>query len=1032
MSSYRFSAIGWTLLALALAPSAEAARPRVTPDDLHPGLVTTYRGPANGKTIEIVLPEPTIALALNKGKACHPRLEAEGGTVRWQGYLNVLRPGSYRFSARLRGKLRVTVAGKEVFDGEGKSETPVLQRGPETRLEAGVLPLAAEFTRLPGGARVELFWQAPHFYIEPLPARVLGHLPNRVPAGLHASLLEERGRYLAEEHNCASCHRVEENDRLARGLRGRQGPNLSKAGQRLYPGWIYQWLDAPQKLRPESPMPEMFGHDEAGRVERYAVAHYLASLGGPLRPNARQPNPRDLRRSSGRGRRLFDSLGCVACHQPDGGKEQAAPKWQSLTGARSRYPLRGLGSKTTPEQLAAYLRNPLAIDPSGRMPHMLLKDDEARDLAHYLVGQDEEETIKRALPPAPAKELMVAAFRRVDARAEELQAFQRLPDAAQWNDLGKRLVIDKGCNNCHTIAPGGKNFATVLASATFDEVKSPKTHQAGCLAEEADKQGKAPRFSLEGADRQALRRFLGEGTAGAGSPAPAHAGRVALERFNCLACHSRDGAGGLATELIVKLQKLEKADNAEAVVPPPLTGVGHKLRTPWIREVLLHAGRARPWMGLRMPQFGEANVGHLPEALAALEGAAAEEKVHRVAVTAARIEAGRRLVGKQVFGCINCHDIAGVANTGTRGPDLARMSQRVRYDWYRHWMEEAQRMQPGTRMPTIFTDGKSTFEGMFDGNANAQAEAIWAYLALGPTLPLPEGLEPPKGLVLTVKDRPLLLRTFMPDAGSRAVAVGYPVGVATVFDAKTCRLAYGWTGNFLDASPVWDGRGGNPAKVLGARFWTAPAGCPWAVNNSSEPPDFAAQARDPAYGAGVKEGTLFQGRRRLSFQGYSLDQAGLPTFRYRLDEDAEHTLDVMERPEPLRNAAGVGLARRFALALPRGRKTWLLAGESKYLPRLLDGKGSAIALDLSTGRAEVPASGRVVVLPQGDGKAIVLTLGKAPAGSRWHLLRQGDTWKAMLGLPPARGEGATTQVDLHVWSPYRDDPALLKELLGGK
>src|SRR5262249_27034621 len=160
---------------------------------------------------------------------------------------------------------------------------------------------------------------------------------------------------------------------------------------------------------------------------------------------------------------------------------------------------------------------------------------------------------------------------------------------------------------------------------------------------------KAPRFTLTAQDRQALRAFLREATAGAGSPAPAHAASVTLRRFNCLACHSRDGEGGLTTQLTEDLRRFAKAENAEAVSPPHLTGLGAKLRPPWVKQVLTGAGRARPWMGLRMPQFGEANVGHLPEGLAALEGAAADDAVYRVSLTAAKIEAGRRLVGRQAL-----------------------------------------------------------------------------------------------------------------------------------------------------------------------------------------------------------------------------------------------------------------------------------------------------------------------------------------------------------------------------------------------
>ncbi len=1032
MSGHPLTAFGFVRLVLVvpvlLAPGGPAAA-AVDVEDVRPGLVAVYRD-AGRKPVEITLLEPTIAVALKPGEAAHPRLRADGGTIHWRGYVNVLRAGSYRFSARLRGKLRLTLAGKEMLAAEVAGDRPAVKDGPEVRLESGLHPLAAEFTRLPGEARLELSWRSPHFYPEPLPFDHLFHLPAGLPAALAASVRQEHGRFLVEEHNCMGCHRVEDKDQLARGLLPRKGPDLSKVGERVHAGWLYAWLETPHKLRSGTAMPELFGRDEAGRVERYAVAHYLASLGGPLK-KAPRPNPMQVTSSRARGRRLFNSIGCVACHQPDGDAGKEAARGRALTGARKNYPLAGLGSKTTPDKLAKYLENPAAVDPSGRMPHMLLRGDEARDLAEFLCAE-EKKTVAKDLPEPPTPEQMTAAFKRVDARADELAAFLRLPAAARWDDLGKRLVIDRGCNNCHTIAPGGKGFANMLASATFEEIKAPRAQTRGCLSDEAGKRGKAPWFGLGKDQRQAVRDFLTEGTRGAGSPAPTHAARVALERFNCLACHGRDGRGGLAPQVVEELRRYEKAENSEAVLPPPLTGVGHKLRTGWLRSVLLHGGRARPWMALRMPQFGEAHVGKLPEALAALEGTDPEDKVHQVALTAAKIQAGRRLVGKQVFGCISCHDIAGIPNTGTRGPDLATMNQRVRYDWYRRWLQQAQRVQPGTRMPTVFPEGKSTNETVLGGSPDAQAEAMWAYLSLGPTLPLPEGTEPPhKGIVLTPEGRPILLRTFMPDAGSRALAVGFPGGVATVFDAQRCRLAYAWSGNFLDAAPVWDGRGGTPAHVLGARFWVAPPGCPWGVNDSNEPPDFAALAKDPARGADPGEGKVFQGKPLLHFKGYAVDKEGVPAFHYRIDAEGGGALDVKERPQPLRSTAGVGLARHFALAVPKGQRAWLLAGESGSAPRVLDGKGAATAVDAKTGRAEVPAAGRFLVLPQDGGRAVVLALTAAPKGATWLVQREGNSWKAIVALPPAR-EAGRVPVDLNVWSLYRDEPALLKELLAGK
>jgi mono/diheme cytochrome c family protein len=1005
----------------------------VDPDNLRPGLVAVYRDTAGPTPTEVYQRDPTIAVNWKAGESAHPRLAADGGSARWEGYVNVLRPGPYRFSVWLRGKFRLRVTGREVLAAEVTGAAAALREGPEVQLEAGVHPLVADFTRLPGAARVELLWQAPHFATEPLPYDHLGHLPAAVPQRLAVDQVVERGRFLAEEHSCTRCHQPADGDRLARGLQPRQGPDLSKVGERAYPGWIFHWLEAPHRLRPGTAMPQMFADDEAGRVERYLVARYLASLGGPVKTSGKRPSR--LPDVINRRQRLFASLGCVTCHGDEKTGSQPAPARSlyalaSGAGGPSVVRLTGLGSKTNPERLAAYLQNPLAVDPSGRMPNLLLSGKEAEELAWFLCNS-KVPGVGRELPEPPKPEQIRETFRRVDARPEELAAFARFPAEQQPVELGKRLVIDKGCNQCHTIAPQGQPFAAVLASASFDDVKKPAAQAKGCLADDRAKRGKAPWFNLGNQDRTALRAFLQEGTRGAGTGAPAYAARVTLQRFNCLACHNRDGEGGLTSQFIEDVRKFDKAENAEAVSPPPLTGVAHKLRTPWLKQVLTGAGRARPWMSLRMPQFGEANVGHLPTALAALEGVEPEDQVYRVPLSAAGIEAGRAMVGRQAFGCISCHDIAGVVNAGTRGPDLALMNQRVRYPWYRRWLEQAQRMQAGTRMPTIFPDGHSTLATVLDGKAEAQADAIWAYLSLGPALPLPEGLDPPKGLVVQVKDRPVVLRTFMPDAGARALAVGFPRGVSVAFDAATCRLAYAWSGNFLDATPVWANRGGSPAHILGARFWNAPRGCPLVVTPSEAPPDFDAHVNDPAYGVSPPEGVLYKGPRQLAFEGYTVDHDGRPTFRYRLNAAETSPVEVQERPEPLQSPVAFGVKRRFSFTLPAQQKAWLLAAEANGEPRLLDPTGAEVKLDWKAGAAELPTAGGVLKLPQGGDKVVLLKAAAAPEGSRWLLVRQGGGWQALLRIP-APAAPARVHIDLNLWAPYRDEPGLVKELVRGK
>lgn len=716
-------------------------------DDLRPGLVTTHRDAAQR---EIMWLEPTIAMFLKAGESAHPRLDALGGGTRWEGYVNVLRPGNYRFNAVIRGRFQLRVADKEALNIESTAAAPVLQEGPEVRLETGIQPLSAVFTRLPGIARLELFWQAAHFRKEPLPHDPLGHLPAQVPVRLAVDLSQERGRFLAEERNCIGCHQAEDNDRLAKTLTPRQAPDLSHAGERIRPNWIYHWLGSPRKVRPGAVMPRLFGDDEIGRAERYAVARYLESLGGPVPANAKPVNDEASENSRKRGEQLFTQTGCIACHSTagpaSGGRRPAdrRDEIRELTPPARRQEMSGMGSKTTPAKLAVFLANPLAVNPSGRMPNMLLKQHEALDLAIFLC-HDRDAAIGPDLPETPRKEALRATFQRVDPRPDEWPAFEKLKPDVQWIDLGKRLVIDKSCNSCHTIEPDGKPFAQQLASASFDDLKETRRHTTGCLTDDTSNRGKAPAFDFDEADRKALRLFLKEGTTGAGSPAPSYSARIALERFNCVACHSRDGAGGLSPELIQQLRRYEKAAEIEAISPPTLAGVGHKLRTPWLKQVLTQGARARPWMGLRMPQFGEKNVAGFAEALATLEGAEPDDIIHQVPMTDAKIEIGRRLIGKNAMSCISCHDLAGVVNTNARGTDLASINQRVRYDWYRRWLEQPQRMQPGTRMPTVFPDGKSLLGDILGGSADAQAEALWAYLSLGLRLPLPDGLQPPRG-----------------------------------------------------------------------------------------------------------------------------------------------------------------------------------------------------------------------------------------------------------------------------------------------
>jgi mono/diheme cytochrome c family protein len=1023
--------------------SANPTAPAVDPSELKPGLIVSFTGPENELGTAITRLDPTVALTLAPGETAHPRMPRLA-TARWRGHLNVVRPGKYTFSATLRGRLVVTVGGRTVFDAENTGEAKSVT-GAEVALAGGVQPFEAVFT-IPaaGAARVELLWEGPGFVREPVPHQFLGHLPDDRPPTLARTTELERGRFAFEELACARCHKPDANDRMAKGLADRTGPNLTDVAKRSYAGWLDAWLADPARLRPHTAMPAMFADTEAGRAERYAVVAYLVSIAGgsPLEPSRAPTISGEYRQSMERGRVLFTVTGCAACHQePQPRKaarndEDEKPPLRpedflyglgTPEGPAAKYSLGALGSKYRPETLAAYLRDPLKVNPSGRMPHMVLDSREALDLARYLCRVTDE-TLSTAMPAAgglrPAL-ISGEVFATSGTTADQYAAFKKLPAERQWVELGRRLVVTKGCVNCHAVEPGGKPVEPAAVFPSLAEIRKAGG-ASGCLTPDphADK---APEYKLDANASAALAAFLKDGLTGAGSPAPTHAARVALKRFNCLNCHSKDGEGGIPAELADAMRLMERAENADDVRPPLLTGIGHKARTSWLKAVLTQGGRARPWMQLRMPQYGPQNVGGLPEALAFLEGTLPDDTVRKVPLDAERIAAGKAIVGKGGLGCISCHDISGVPNTGTRGPDLATIDQRVRFDWYTRWLHQPLRMAPGTRMPQAFVDGKSTLATVYKGDADAQAEAMWAYLSLGPGLPLPEGMEPPRGVVLAVKDRPELLRTFLPDAGTKAIAVGYPGNVSVAFSADQCRLAYAWAGNFLDASPVWNNRGGSPAKLLGPRFWVAPPGHPWGLTASLHiPPDFLGRANHPAFGTPLplEPARVYDGPPAVGFDGYTLDRDGRPTFRYHLAGNRNAILKVAETPSPLNATVAAGVQRQFAVEVPGGYQAWFLAGVTAREPRVI-GAGGPVAI---SARGTVPVARTRLVLPADGDRATVLEVTDAPDGTAWRFeAAPAGGWLAIVRLPGSEGP-LKAKLTLTVWGLPKDDDALLKGL----
>ena len=946
-----------------------------------PGMLFTIKG---ARIESVTRLEPTIALDLQPGQSAHPRI-AQAQSYHWIGSIRILEPGDYRFIARSEGTFKLTVNGQEALSKPLK-------------LPAGTHPIEATLT--PTGPRMlcELSWVGPDFTQEPLPHQVLSHQLNQRPKEFAEQRLEEQGRMHFEEMSCIRCHAS--GSAMAKTIVERTGPTLVGLHDRMVPGWVDAWLEDPQQFRPTTTMPHLFTKDAQGNAERYAVLSYLFSEESN-RPPEPSINPQQLLRSINRGQNLYVTTGCAACHglreetkteiPEDFDAEPIEPLkrddwihgYGRADGPVQLYPLKLVGNQATPSALADYLRDPMKLNPHGRMPNMRLDEDSALDLARYL-ALDRDLQRPSKMPEAPATT-------PTDLAQMMKVPLPRLPNALQWRHLGTILAARKGCVNCHEM-PG-----TIQAGNNFPSLEAVTAKpDAGCLSDTPNV-AKVPDYQLDAATRSALRQFVKVGLDGAGEAAPTYHARRNLTRLNCLNCHQRNGEGGLTLALSEEMRRLENADNADGFAPPLLTGVGHKLKPKWLNDVLLNGGQARPWMNLRMPQYGPANVAELVTALPQLE-ATPEESDKALSVTTASISTGRELIGKTGHGCISCHDISGVQTAGTRGPDLATTTQRIRHDWYDRWMLHPQRMVPGTRMPQYFPDGKALLTTILDGDAIAQSDAMWNYMNLGPGLPLPAGLEPPAGVVVTPTNKPTILRTFMPnDAGTKPIAVGYPAGFSIVFDAATCRFAYAWAGNFLNTTPVWTGRGGNPAILLGPTVWRGAKGFPWAI--SSDVPDFAKQWADPEYGLQLPNDAVFEGKRLVHFNGYRLDPNGVPTFRFTLmTPEGKPSLEVAQSATPLPIATATGFAQNFTVRTLSNNSTWLHLGESQDAPRFYDANNQRIVAKPDV----IPETFHRVLLRSPDNRVIVLEATDLPKESRWQMKQRDNRWELMLQLPSKR------------------------------
>jgi mono/diheme cytochrome c family protein len=544
--------------------------------------------------------------------------------------------------------------------------------------------------------------------------------------GLEGAETAARGETLFIELGCHGCHLAEGYDLLAKPHDvSIIGPSLRRIGAKVDPGWLVRWIVNPHTFRPRTRMPNFLLNDaQATQIAAFLLASTKDSSAAWL---AEHPAP-DVPRDPGmvaRGKALVDTVGCRACHALSAGEVAG-----QLGANKDIAPnLAAIAEKTDERWLYHWVKNPRGYSDIARMPSLRLTDDEARAVTAYLLTLG-------ARKPASG----------------DLGTRLRDPGAIA---AGEKLVRKHGCPGCHDI-PGMELESRIGAELstygnktkeelffgdrtdltedwdtwTFHKLKEPRGDATRWIEQ------LMPQFDLADEDVLALRTFLGSRTE---ARVPARyvykgaydkqvvAGRQLVARYNCTGCHVIENRGGDIRRLY---------EDRPTLAPPILNGEGEKVQPGWLFGFVKAPVAIRPWLQVRMPTFGltDAEANGVVEYFGGLDRVEIPY-VHldRAAFAKENVEAGRLLMSKEYFDCFNCHQQGAKKPEGPPegwAPDLSMAHVRLGPEWIVKWLQDPQKVMPGTKMPTYYADPNAP-DGPPDilgGDDDAQIRAMRDYI----------------------------------------------------------------------------------------------------------------------------------------------------------------------------------------------------------------------------------------------------------------------------------------------------------------
>lgn len=586
------------------------------------------------------------------------------------------------------------------------------------------------------------------------------------------------GLNIIEKAGCYGCHVIDKYENWPK-----PGPSLLNISAKLSKDWAYKWIIDPKSFRHNTWMPSYFNQSNnddpaslaRGQQEVHAMVHYLFTQSENFELEKFSANG-DVKK----GEELVVSLGCFACHKVEPQPTQNPTTTESLR--REHGPnLIGLGSKTSPQWIYTWLKDPNRYHPQTRMPNLRLTDEEAEDIAAYL-SQDKIAAFDNASTPEIDEkildEITFGLLNKMESTASAKDKISKMSREEKLQFSGQKLISQYGCFACHDIKgfekakpigielteEGSKSLHKLdFGFVHIDhskwgwfgqKLKDPRSYDKGKNLR-PDEKLVMPNFNLSEQEIEAvvtaLLGFVKDNTV-KGKLANRTAeqiykeeGQKIVRQLNCQACHKIEGDGGTikgtVKDWLVNSQGHSAADAEkihESFSPPDLLGVGKKLNNDWLFE-FLHEPKTqvRPWLKVRMPtySFNAAHLNTLIKYFDTIDGESLtfnfDADTH---MTKEEYEAAEKLFSPEYFDCMKCHVVGNKMPSGSQdtwAPNLALAKTRLDPHWMVEWIKNPTGLVPGTKMPTFYDPADYENSGapdILEGNEDEQIQVLRNYL----------------------------------------------------------------------------------------------------------------------------------------------------------------------------------------------------------------------------------------------------------------------------------------------------------------